>query len=52
MRKRRFTDEYVTKMLKEHAAGRSAADVCRKHNINDATFYKWRSGSAGWRGTG
>ena len=30
-------------MLKEHAAGLSAADVCRKHGISDATFYKWRS---------
>jgi putative transposase len=30
-------------VLKEHAAGLSAADVCRKHGISDATFYKWRS---------
>ena len=30
-------------MLKEHAAGLSATDVCRKHGISDATFYKWRS---------
>jgi putative transposase len=29
--------------LKEHQAGRSAADLCRKHGISDATFYKWRS---------
>jgi putative transposase len=30
-------------VLKEHAAGLWAADVCRKHGISDATFYKWRS---------
>ena len=30
-------------MLKEHAAGLSAADLCRKYGISDATFYKWRS---------
>jgi putative transposase len=30
-------------VLKEHAAGLSAGDVCRKHGISDATFYKWRS---------
>ena len=30
-------------MLKELAAGLSASDVCRKHGISDATFYKWRS---------
>jgi hypothetical protein len=30
-------------VLKEHAARLSAADVCRKHGISDATFYKWRA---------
>jgi putative transposase len=29
--------------LKEHHAGVSAGDLCRKHGISDATFYKWRS---------
>ena len=43
MRKRRFTEEQIIKVLKEHVAGLSAADVCRKHGISDATFYKWRS---------
>jgi putative transposase len=27
----------------EHAAGMSARDLCRKHGISDAIFYKWRS---------
>jgi putative transposase len=30
-------------VLKEHQAGASAADLCRKHGISDATFYTWRS---------
>ena len=29
--------------MKEHQAGLSAAELCRKHGISDATFYKWRS---------
>lgn len=43
MRKGRFTEAPIIKVLKEHAAGMSASDLCRKHGIGDATFYKWRS---------
>jgi putative transposase len=43
MRKSRFTEEQIIGILKEHQAGIPAAEVCRKHGISDATFYKWRS---------
>jgi putative transposase len=43
MRRSRFSDEQIIGILKEHQAGMSAADLCRKHGVSDATFYKWRS---------
>lgn len=43
MKRRRFTEEQIIGVLKEHQAGMSAADLCRKHGISDATFYTWRS---------
>jgi putative transposase len=43
MRKSRFSEEQIIGILKEYQAGLSAAELCRKHGISDATFYKWRS---------
>jgi putative transposase len=43
MKRSRFSEEQIIGVLKEHQAGMSAVDLCRKHGISDATFYKWRS---------
>ena len=43
MKRKRFSEEQIIGILKEHQAGLSAAELCRKHGISDATFYKWRS---------
>ena len=43
MKKSRFTEEQIIGILKEHQAGIAVAELCRKHGISDATFYKWRS---------
>ncbi len=40
MRQRRFMKEQIITILKEHQAGLSAAELCEKHGISDATFYK------------
>ena len=43
MKKSRFSEEQIIGILKEHQAGISVAEICRKHGISDATFYTWRS---------
>ncbi len=42
MRPSQFTDEQIIGMLKEQEAGAATADVCRKHGISSATFYKFK----------
>lgn len=40
--KKRFTEEQIVGVLKEAEAGLAVKELCRKHNISDATFYTWR----------
>lgn len=45
--KRRFLDEQIIGILKEHEAGVTAKELCRKHGMSDATFYKWKAKFSG-----
>ncbi len=43
MRQRWFMKAQIIDILKEHQAGLSADELCKKHGISDTTFCKWRS---------
>jgi putative transposase len=43
MKGKRFTEEQIIGVLKEHELGTKTADLCRKHGISEATFYNWKS---------
>jgi putative transposase len=43
MKPSRFTEEQIIGILHEQEAGAATSDVCRKHGISSATFYKWKA---------
>ena len=42
-KRKRFTEEQIIGVLREHELGAKTADLCRKHGISEATFYNWKS---------
>jgi putative transposase len=43
MKKKQFTEAQIIKVLNEAESVVAARDLCRKHNISEQTFYRWRN---------
>lgn len=43
MKRSRFTEEQIIGILQEQESGMKTADVCRRHGVSQATFYKWKA---------
>ena len=47
MKKPRFTEQQVAQALRQAEQGTSAAEMCRKLGVSEATFYAWKKRYAG-----
>ena len=43
MRKSRFSEEQIVKILKLHENGLQVSEICRQHGISEQTYYRWKS---------
>lgn len=43
MKKTRFTEEQIVKILQQQESGIKVGEICREHGISDQTFYNWKA---------
>jgi putative transposase len=47
MKKQRFTEEQIIRILKEYDSGKKVTEVARQYGISDATLYNWKKKYSG-----
>jgi putative transposase len=43
MRKTRYSEEQIIRVLQEVESGRSVKEVCREYGVSTASYYAWKS---------
>jgi putative transposase len=47
MKRNKFTESQIIKILKEEEAGKTVNDICREQGIHQSTYYNWKKKYAG-----
>ena len=43
MKRSRFTESQIVRILKEVESGKLVKEVCREYGMSDATYYNWKA---------
>lgn len=43
MKRKRYSEEQIISILKQHEAGRTMVDLAREHGVVENTLYRWKS---------
>ena len=43
MKRSKFSEHQIVRILKEVESGRTVKEVCREYSFSDATYYNWRA---------
>ena len=49
MKRKRYSEEQIISILKQHEAGRSMVDLAREHGVVENTLYRWKSKYGGMK---
>ena len=43
MKKSRFSESQIIRILKEADGGRTVVEICRENGVSQATYYQWKA---------
>lgn len=52
MKKSRFSDSQIIRILKEADGGRKVIDICRENGVSQAPYYQWKAKFGGMEASG